>query len=159
MTPESRSEKRVGLTVDDLARMQDNPKRKRPRLMDEEDLHRSPYSALSTDQENEEGGLLISSEEENALSSSSGPRKMSPPEEHDVVNSRFKVTHKAASGPMQNMKTVDTTTASWISMGVSLPLQAALSGMSIRHPTEIQAACIPPLLEGELRSFVTLSYC
>ncbi|KAF8842294.1 DEAD-domain-containing protein [Paxillus ammoniavirescens] len=33
-------------------------------------------------------------------------------------------------------------------MGVSAPLDAALRRMSIRTPTEIQAACIPPLLAG-----------
>ncbi|KAJ7283710.1 DEAD-domain-containing protein [Mycena rebaudengoi] len=33
-------------------------------------------------------------------------------------------------------------------MGISTPLQAALNSMSIRTPTEVQAACIPPLLLG-----------
>ncbi|KAJ6614301.1 P-loop containing nucleoside triphosphate hydrolase protein [Mycena sp. CBHHK59/15] len=33
-------------------------------------------------------------------------------------------------------------------MGISAPLQLALTSMSIRTPTEVQAACIPPLLQG-----------
>ncbi|KZP32873.1 DEAD-domain-containing protein [Athelia psychrophila] len=39
--------------------------------------------------------------------------------------------------------------SSFTSLGVSAPLQAALSSMSIRTATEIQAACIPQLLAGE----------
>jgi ATP-dependent RNA helicase DDX49/DBP8 len=39
---------------------------------------------------------------------------------------------------------------SFAEMGVALPLHVALSRMSIRVPTEIQAACIPPLLAGLL---------
>ena len=35
------------------------------------------------------------------------------------------------------------------SLGVSSLLQNALKGMSIKVPTEVQAACIPPLLEGK----------
>jgi hypothetical protein len=37
------------------------------------------------------------------------------------------------------------------SLGISAPLQAALKGMSIKLPTEVQAACIPPLLEGKIK--------
>ena len=38
---------------------------------------------------------------------------------------------------------------SFASFGVSSTLLNALASMSIRSPTEIQAACIPPLLQGE----------
>ncbi|KAF7332174.1 hypothetical protein MKEN_00098400 [Mycena kentingensis (nom. inval.)] len=33
-------------------------------------------------------------------------------------------------------------------LGISAPLQTALASMSIRTPTEVQSACIPPLLQG-----------
>ncbi|KAJ7700028.1 P-loop containing nucleoside triphosphate hydrolase protein [Mycena rosella] len=33
-------------------------------------------------------------------------------------------------------------------LGIATSLQAALTSMSIRAPTEVQAACIPPLLQG-----------
>lgn len=39
---------------------------------------------------------------------------------------------------------------SFSEMGISAPLEAALRRMSIHTPTEIQAACIPPLLSGML---------
>ena len=41
--------------------------------------------------------------------------------------------------------------SSYESMGISSVLISALAKMSIKTPTEIQAACIPPLLEGEFR--------
>lgn len=34
-------------------------------------------------------------------------------------------------------------------MGISSVLVSALAKMSIKTPTEIQAACIPPLLQGK----------
>nr|GAT54082.1 predicted protein [Mycena chlorophos] len=37
---------------------------------------------------------------------------------------------------------------SFAALGISAPLQTALAAMSIRVPTEVQAACIPPLLQG-----------
>ena len=37
------------------------------------------------------------------------------------------------------------------SLGISVPLQVALKSMSIKLPTEVQAACIPPLLEGKIK--------
>ena len=43
--------------------------------------------------------------------------------------------------------------ASFQSFGISPALLAALSGMSITTPTEIQAACIPPILAGECVDF------
>ncbi|KAF8639763.1 hypothetical protein AX17_001024 [Amanita inopinata Kibby_2008] len=37
---------------------------------------------------------------------------------------------------------------SFVDLGISATLQAALTAMSIKIPTEVQAACIPPLLTG-----------
>jgi ATP-dependent RNA helicase DDX49/DBP8 len=39
--------------------------------------------------------------------------------------------------------------SSFSALGISAPLQAALTAMSIKVPTEVQRACIPPLLAGE----------
>lgn len=39
-------------------------------------------------------------------------------------------------------------TASFASFGIATPLLAALNSMSIKAPTSVQAACIPPLLQG-----------
>lgn len=40
---------------------------------------------------------------------------------------------------------------SFAALGISKPLQNALKSISIKVPTEIQSACIPPLLAGKLR--------
>ena len=65
-------------------------------------------------------------------------------------NDRFmslrRITKK--SGP-SNQSSLTTAQATFASLGVSLPLQKALKGMSIKVPTEVQAACIPPLLAGK----------
>ena len=42
--------------------------------------------------------------------------------------------------------------SSFAQLGISAPLQAALKAMSIRSPTEVQAACIPPLMSGAFSS-------
>lgn len=39
---------------------------------------------------------------------------------------------------------------SFAALGISQPLQNALKSISIKVPSEIQSACIPPLLAGEL---------
>jgi ATP-dependent RNA helicase DDX49/DBP8 len=44
---------------------------------------------------------------------------------------------------------------SFSSLGISAHIQSALKSMSIKTPTEIQVACIPPLLAGKY-SFVLL---
>jgi ATP-dependent RNA helicase DDX49/DBP8 len=48
-----------------------------------------------------------------------------------------------------SQKPLKPTGATFASLGVSAPLQASLAAMSIRTPTEVQAACIPPLLAGQ----------
>lgn len=48
-----------------------------------------------------------------------------------------------------SLRPTTATRDTFASLGISLPLQKALTGMSIKVPTEVQAACIPPLLTGE----------
>ena len=47
--------------------------------------------------------------------------------------------------PVQPKPTPMTT---FTSLGISSPLRAALKSMSITDPTEVQSACIPPILSG-----------
>lgn len=51
----------------------------------------------------------------------------------------------AAPLPVQSKTTPMTT---FTSLGISSPLRAALKSMSITNPTEVQSACIPPILSG-----------
>ena len=43
---------------------------------------------------------------------------------------------------------------SFTDLGVSKQIVSAMAAMSIRRPTEVQAACIPPLLAGSKQSFL-----
>ncbi|KAK0206466.1 P-loop containing nucleoside triphosphate hydrolase protein [Desarmillaria ectypa] len=60
--------------------------------------------------------------------------------------SRFKTKDPSQLRPALTATTSKHT--SFPDLGISRPLQAALTSMSIRMPTEVQAACIPPLLSG-----------
>ncbi|KAF7776205.1 hypothetical protein Agabi119p4_4598 [Agaricus bisporus var. burnettii] len=50
--------------------------------------------------------------------------------------------------PSHRSKTPHQTMGSFSSFGISSALSSALTSMSIRIPTEVQTACIPPLLSG-----------
>ncbi|KIM46242.1 hypothetical protein M413DRAFT_441319 [Hebeloma cylindrosporum] len=54
--------------------------------------------------------------------------------------------HEKSSIPPQKLP--PSVPASFSSLGISAPLQSALKSMSIKSPTEVQIACIPPLLAG-----------
>jgi ATP-dependent RNA helicase DDX49/DBP8 len=55
-----------------------------------------------------------------------------------------KKTHLPASLPSRKRRTAST----FSDLGVLTELQTTLFSMSITNPTEVQAACIPPLLSG-----------
>lgn len=61
-----------------------------------------------------------------------------------------RITSKPRENPVE-LISEKTMLSTFASLGVSKPLQAALSSMSIRTPTEVQVACIPPLLTGEFK--------
>ena len=148
------------LSVDDLLKQQEWPICKKRRL-----------SESNEDSGNE--GSESSSEEESA-SDSEGDDKESLPEnlgdddgdgdeeETDASNSheaselniegrlglfgRTKVRIPAAVAPPAD---APNSRPSFSSLGISTQLQKALNSMSIKEPTEVQSACIPPLLSGE----------
>lgn len=109
-------------SVDELLKRQEGKKRR---------LSATDFGGLS------EGDL--SSEEKE-----SEPDRNSFVVEDRLSSLRFARTQKPPTGPTLN--SIRTTFAS---LGISLPLQQALTGMSIKVPTEVQAACIPPLLAGK----------
>lgn len=79
-------------------------------------------------------------------------------------SSRVSIAPRASkSTQTQIPKPVRTQPNSFEGLGISSALLNALAKMSIKAPTEIQAACIPPLVEGELRhtsaiDFVLIQY-
>ncbi|KAF8165398.1 P-loop containing nucleoside triphosphate hydrolase protein [Crassisporium funariophilum] len=52
------------------------------------------------------------------------------------------------TGNLQTSTNAPTQHSSFASLGVSIPLQAALKSMSIKTPSEVQSGCIPALLAG-----------
>lgn len=159
--------KRRALTTDDLMRMQeDGPARKRPREditfngEDEDDytdsdedfelpaLPNTKYDDSEAAPGNETGGSNggsdVDEDEESRV-----PPDFIP--DDDELSSRISIV------PRSSLPTIIQTTAvrpvqatTFAAFGVSAALLNSLHKISIRLPTEIQAACIPPLLQGEL---------
>jgi ATP-dependent RNA helicase DDX49/DBP8 len=42
--------------------------------------------------------------------------------------------------------------STFASLGLSQPLITALEGINIRKPTEIQSACVEPIMNGQFRT-------
>lgn len=169
--------KRRVLTSDDLMRMQeDGPARKRRKeeLMFEEDedsdfdLHlptrRSDGESNEEESDHgsdEESGSGIKEhgdedgDEESDASSDSSAEPPRPPlpvllEGDDVSSSRISIAPRTSLPVSRKSLTAPVNhPASFAAMGISSTLLTALNKMSIRAPTDIQAACMPPLLQGE----------
>ncbi|KAJ7937107.1 P-loop containing nucleoside triphosphate hydrolase protein [Mycena leptocephala] len=138
--------KRKSLTADDLLRQQEGPQKRFKSLRhssrasdsggedsgtsaDEDDLNSDNDAHEDTDETDEEtsqGNLL-----QESRADSSGSR----------------LTIKPSTDHNPNARPPPSTTFS--GLGISASLQSALTSMSIRTPTEVQAACIPPLLQGQ----------
>ena len=160
--------KRQALTADDLLRLQDDVHTKRPRLAFRTTVRRryaedatSDYSMSELDgsqasvssrekgsesqDEYDEGASRLSSEDENDA-------VVRPP--LDIQSSRISIVPRAETTPTAVRQETQATpvSTSFASLGISPILLKALSSMSIRAPTEVQAACIPPLLQGKSTS-------
>ena len=144
------SKKRAETTVDDLLRRQEEPDRKRRRVTPDQVVDMdSSAEEEDPDEKRVEGtedmGIGVVEDGEGSGSDGSEDEEqlsMSQPDRFNFNRTSF----KRHDPPPQALSR-----SSFMSLGVSAPLQAALSSMSIRTPTEIQAACIPQLLAGELK--------
>lgn len=110
------------LTSDDLLRESEDRARKRPRLSPP--TEQSQSDDATTDEESSDESIDHSNSLFSSRLDTYGPRK------HNHVYEK----------PSENV--------TFASLGVSKNLQHALSSMSINVPTEVQTACIPPLLAG-----------
>ncbi|KAH9938315.1 P-loop containing nucleoside triphosphate hydrolase protein [Fomitopsis serialis] len=172
-----RGTKRHALTTDELMRMQELPARKKfkQQIVDpdhsdgEESIQghvaasrseSGPSSELEgSDGEEDAEGQRLDDDEENEEDSkdteSSEEEQYAPPTNWDDADSRFGLSRMTvvsrSSKPTQPEapKPARTRPTSFESLGISSALLNALTKMSIKSPTEIQAACIPPLLAGE----------
>jgi hypothetical protein len=111
---------------------QEEPARKRRRLSHSE-------SSLDDSEEDAADSPIHSDPEDNVDS--------------NYIHSDFIVEDRlGSSGQHENLftpqKLLPSVPPSFSSLGISVPLQSALKSMSIKSPTEVQVACIPPLLAG-----------
>lgn len=145
----SRSKRRA-LTTDDLMRRQElRPRKRQKRVRDEDEdgLQGSDDSASGEDSQSE--GLSTLDEDEDGQDSTS--EISIPNEEGDAVPSRFSFKFRQDTTTKKNTVSSHASPLlplTFADMGVSLSLVSAMNKMSIHTPTEIQAACIPPLLDG-----------
>ena len=160
------NKKRKALSVDDLMRMQEQPSSKRFREDFQEDSAESDSASSSTssisqsqeqsddssneDEDEEHSDISSSDDEENDEIS---PNNLSLFDESTdrFSSSRISIVPRTAlpKAPINPPTTSTPRPTSFASFGISHALLTALSKMSIKAPTEIQAACIPPILEGE----------
>lgn len=132
--------KRARLTADDLLRRQERPNAKKARV-------------LPTTDSTEEGSASEVSENSLLDDRRDYNSEYDSEDESEDGNVEFSLSNAVQnrlrpSVPSANTKHFKPSDISFSSLGISAPLQAALSAMSIRTPTEVQAACIPPLLSG-----------
>lgn len=162
--------KRRTLTTDDLLRRQEEPRKRRkqsPVVRTVEGEDSSPgeddnFDLTSEDAEVEEDGSEWESEVEESADSETH-------EETSLVESGRLGHSSESSGLLGSRVTVKprlddrrrhtlsrapeagpSKQVTFSSLGISPPLLSALSKMAIHAPTEIQRACIPPLLAGLL---------
>ena len=123
---------------------------------DTEDLHnqqeqrplRKKRRLSYSDPENDEGSPESGSDEHTPSLSDNGDGGFQVDwslEPHSRVSSRTTARFPKLQA------TLSAKSYTFSSLGISATLQTALKSMSIKLPTEVQAACIPPLLEGKIK--------
>lgn len=159
--------KRGALTTDDLLRMQEEPHKKHKHSLaqrdedednageDDDDFNfklEPEDRGVESDDGEWEIGVDESTDSENGTESPlQEPSRIGRlNESSSLLGSRvivkprpvYRRTLSPAAGKLMT----------FLSLGISPPLLSALSKMAIHAPTEIQQACIPPLLAGLLLS-------
>lgn len=153
--------KRRALTADDLLRLQEEPPSKRARINEDLDATYA-YETANSDAEEVDTGVESgasqsgsedsseqNSDSEDAASDVARPITADWDAGGRVTQSRISVVPRTTRVVTGNVSRPSAST--FVSLGISSVLQDALAKMSIRVPTEVQTACIPPLLQGECR--------
>ncbi|KAI0959640.1 hypothetical protein AcW1_004416 [Taiwanofungus camphoratus] len=144
--------KRRTFTTDDLLRMQEGPERKR--LRRDLDTEGTPDTEDVRSEDSVTAKPVNSDSESEDDNSQHEPQRSSEADcemEDRFSSSRLSFLPRAAKMPHLHTSKPAISPArpsTFASLGISSALLSALSKMSIRVPTEIQAICIPPLLQG-----------
>ncbi|KAG6900930.1 hypothetical protein C0993_004367 [Termitomyces sp. T159_Od127] len=146
--------KRAALSADDLLRRLEEPRAKKARLSpavdDDDDSDDASVSRQeengateeSEDGEDADGQLLADDDDDDEGTDDDVPVRL---KEDSIVHDRF---GSSLAKRVRNLPSPQPKEVSFSSLGISTVLQSALTSMSIRTPTPVQAACIPPLLAG-----------
>lgn len=120
-------------------------RQKRARDEDEESLRASDGPNLGEDSQSE-GLSALGGGEDDQESKSDVPIQ----DEEDTIPSRFSFKSRESVVAKENTAPSDFSSLpqTFVELGVSSSLVAAMNKMSIHTPTEVQIACIPPLLDG-----------
>ena len=143
----TRMTRRRNVTTDDLLRSQEEPYRKRRKLQDtvetdsEDTASEVDNENLSTGDESGEGSDQVKDDVNGEIKALENVSKF-------VVHDRLDSSTRKMGSSVVQFKPETQPLASFASLGISDSLQSALTSMSIKMPTEVQAACIPPLLAG-----------
>jgi ATP-dependent RNA helicase DDX49/DBP8 len=165
--------KRRALTTDDLLRMQEGPHKRHKQLSlaqrdedednageDDDDFNLEPEDwGVGSDDGEWESGVDESTDSENGTESPLlEPGRIGRlNESSSLLGSRVIV--KPQPVLRRTLSPAAGKLVTFSSLGISPPLLSALSKMAIHAPTEIQQACIPPLLAGLLLSSGLLDDC
>lgn len=157
--------KRRTLTVDDLLRKQEDPRKKRKqspvlqrgRGEDSNSSEDDDFDLASEGWELEKDGCEWEGEVEEGMDTESDKEtallqtgRLGRSSKSSSFGSRVTAKPRLALQRTLSPEAGPSKLVSFSSMGVSAPLISALSNMAIHAPTEIQQACIPPLLAGLL---------
>ena len=163
-------QKRRVLTTDDLLRRQEEPANKKLKIsplglddsddasseLDEEVSEELANNGLRWEEgrsrrnpgDKENSDALLDGEEE-PLTSGESDSEIS-----FALEGRNSIDLQRVKTKTISQRLPKPTTTTFASLDISAPLQASLTAMSIRTPTEVQAACIPPLLAGQSAEIV-----
>lgn len=121
-------------------------RQKRTRDEDEDNALSSDSPASGESSQTEEPSVL----EEGEDSQESAPETSIQNAKEDAIPSRFSIKHRqdTTTGKSEAPSHVSSLPQTFAGMRVSSSLVSAMNKMSIHTPTEIQTACIPPLLNG-----------
>lgn len=142
---QTRVTRRRNVTTDDLLRSQEEPYRKRRKLQDAAETD-SEDPASELDDESLRTGDESGEGSDQAKDDINGDIKTQNHVSKLVVHDRFDFSTRKTESSVVQFKPETQPLASFASLGISDSLQSALTSMSIKTPTEVQAACIPPLL-------------
>jgi hypothetical protein len=149
------------MTADDLMRLQEDRARKRRRIA--ADHRPAPATKEGDDSKEEDEGVSRNGDDETQSEESDEDEETLEAEQPStnstqgptysrIVQSSIVSRTTEEQSETKHAKIKAVTNLSWTDMNIASPLRNALASMSIRAPTEIQSACIPPLLSGKCKS-------